>query len=67
MATAIKFFIIILLSTIVVASDKKQDEVLVCTRWKWKGEPFENKVTCIEWTKKDCSNRLYPELCKLGR
>jgi hypothetical protein len=66
MATFIKFLIIILLSTMVVASEEKKDEVLVCVRWQWRGAPFEGKVSCIEWAKKDCSNRMYPELCKLG-
>ena len=50
----------------VVASEEKKDEVLVCVRWQWRGAPFEGKVSCIEWAKKDCSNRMYPELCKLG-
>ena len=44
----------------------KKDEVLVCIRWKWSNAPQENRVNCIEWSKKDCSNRLYPEICKLG-
>jgi hypothetical protein len=44
----------------------KKDEVLICIRWKWLNTPQEGKVNCIEWAKKDCSNRLYPEICKLG-
>ena len=71
MATFIKLFIIILLSTIVIASEEKikidkKAEALVCIRWQWRGEPVNGKSTCIEWAKKDCSNRLFPELCKLG-
>lgn len=48
------------------ASAPIKKEILVCIRWQWSGPPFEGKVTCIEWVKKDCSNRLYPEICKLG-
>jgi hypothetical protein len=44
----------------------KKDEVLICIRWKWSNTPQENKVNCIEWSRRDCSNRLYKEICKLG-
>jgi hypothetical protein len=44
----------------------KKDEVLICIRWKWSNTPQEGKVNCVEWAKKDCSNRLYPEICKKG-
>lgn len=67
-------FIAALSSTLLVSSIEadqnilppKKDEVLICVRWKWSNTPQENKVNCIEWSKKDCSNRLYPEICKLG-
>ena len=60
----------IILSTILVASSQQQplkkDQVRVCVRWQWAGPPVEGRVTCIEWAVKDCSNRLYPEICKLS-
>jgi hypothetical protein len=37
---------------------------LKCIRWRWTGDVFERKVYCIEWVKKDCSNRLHKEICK---
>jgi hypothetical protein len=63
--------VVLLLSTIVVASEEnlsklKKSQVWVCVRWQWSGAPFEGRVTCVEWAKKDCSNRLYPEICKRG-
>jgi hypothetical protein len=42
----------------------KKNETWVCVKWKWSNGPFEGKVSCLEWAKKDCSNRLYPEICK---
>lgn len=53
------FFIIISSSATPVSEDKKK-----CVRWKWTGDVFERKVYCVEWKKKDCSNRLYEEMCK---
>lgn len=44
----------------------KKDEAYICVRWRWTNTVFEGKVICVEWAKKDCSNRLYPELCKKG-
>jgi|688.fasta_scaffold14216_4 hypothetical protein len=35
-----------------------------CVRWIWSGDVYARKVTCVEWRKKDCSNRLYKEICK---
>ena len=46
--------------------DLKKDEVWVCDRWQWVGDPIDNRVVCISWVKKDCSNRLYKEICKMG-
>ena len=70
-------FMAILASTILISSidadqnillrnTLKKDEVLICIRWKWSNTPQEGKVDCVEWVKKDCSNRLYPEICKRG-
>ena len=44
----------------------KKNETWVCVKWQWSSSPFEGKVSCLEWVKKDCSNRLYPEICKRG-
>jgi hypothetical protein len=62
---------LLLLLTMVVSSDEpnnglKKDEVWVCVRWQWAATPSEGRVNCVEWAKKDCSNRLYPEICKRG-
>ena len=35
-----------------------------CVKWTWSGDVYSRKVTCLEWRKKDCSNRLHKELCK---
>lgn len=63
--------ILILLSTVLVTSEEtsnelKKDEAWVCVRWQWVYTALEQKVNCVEWAIKDCSNRLYPELCKRG-
>jgi hypothetical protein len=62
---------ILLLLTMVVSSEEpnnglKKDEVWVCVRWRWVQTALEQKVNCVEWAKKDCSNRLYPDICKRG-
>jgi hypothetical protein len=44
----------------------KKDEVWICTQWQWLGPPFEGKVGCISWIKRDCSDRLYKDICKLS-
>lgn len=46
------------------AEKTKKEETLKCVRWRWTGDVFERKVYCIEWVKKDCSNRLHKEICK---
>jgi len=72
MGTFIKLLAsLLLLLTMVVSSEEnsnglKKDEVWLCVRWQWKNTPFEGKTNCIEWAKKDCSNRMYPEICKRG-
>lgn len=65
------YFCLLLLLTIVASSEgnsnkSKKDEARVCVRWQWASSPGEGKVSCVEWAKKDCSNRLYPEICKKG-
>jgi len=44
----------------------KPNEARVCARWMWTGDVFERKVYCVEWVIKDCSNRLYVDICKRG-
>lgn len=36
-----------------------------CTRWSWTSDGYTKQVICLEQRKKDCSNKLYPEICKL--
>ena len=70
MDSIIKFVVCLLLLLSVVASSEvtrlKKDEFWVCVRWQWTATPSEGKVSCVEWAKKDCANRLYPEVCKKG-
>jgi hypothetical protein len=44
----------------------KPNEARVCARWMWTGDVFDRKVYCVEWVIKDCSNRLYIDICKRG-
>ena len=62
-----KFIAIVICSMIlfVVAKETKKEEILVCVRWRWTGDVFERKVYCVQWEKKDCSNRLHKSICKL--
>lgn len=55
-------------SPIVQTNDDKlkKDEVMICQQWQWSGPIHEGRVVCVEWVKKDCSQRLYKEICKLG-
>lgn len=71
MVSILKWSIVACLSVMAVASqgnlDKlNKDQAWVCVRWQWAGAPADGRVTCLEWVKKDCSNRLYPEICKRG-
>jgi hypothetical protein len=60
----------VLLSLVVLAKSSEQtpdkDITWMCEKWQWSGDVFERKIMCIKWIKKDCSNRMYKELCKLG-
>ena len=56
--------ILLLLLVLVPAAVARKDETLKCVRWGWNGDVFERRVYCIEWAKKDCSNRLHKEICK---
>ena len=38
-------------------------ETYRCLKWTWRGDVYERKVYCLEWVKKDCSKRLYKEIC----
>jgi len=52
--------ILLLLFVLVGSAEQKdnKDTTWVCVRWQPTG--------CLEWIKKDCSNRLYKEICKLS-
>ena len=40
---------------------------LTCVRWRWSNyDTFNRTSVCLEWKTKDCSHRLYKELCKGG-
>ena len=71
MVSIVKWSVVAWLSIMAVASEEnltqlKNHQVWVCVRWQWSSAPVEGRVTCVEWAKKDCANRLYPELCKRG-
>jgi hypothetical protein len=57
-------FIICLIILSASAEKTKKDETSKCVRWGWTGDVYERKVYCIEWAKKDCSQRLHKEICK---
>jgi hypothetical protein len=69
MVAIVKWLAIILLSaTAAVSSEEKpRDEVKYCVRWAWTGDIYNRQVRCVEWATRDCSNRLYKELCRIGR
>ena len=71
MVSIVKWLLVAWLSIMIVASGEssnglKKDQVRVCVRWQWVNTALEQKVNCVEWAIKDCSNRLYPEICKRG-
>jgi len=71
MVSIVKWSVVAWLSIMAVSSEEnlsqsKKDQVWVCVRWQWAGAPVDGGVTCVAWAKKDCSNRLYPEICKRG-
>lgn len=71
MVSTVKWATVAWLSIMVVSSEGssdglKKDQARVCVRWQWVQTALEQKVNCVEWAIKDCSNRLYPEICKRG-
>jgi len=44
---------------------KSDDYTWICSKWTWTGDVYDRRVVCVEWQKKDCSNRFYPEICRL--
>lgn len=63
--------VVVLLSTVLVASEEtatsaKKDQAVVCVRWQWVNTAQEPKVNCVAWEKRDCTNRLHKEICRLG-
>jgi hypothetical protein len=36
-----------------------------CIKWTWDQQDINTRrVICLKWEKKDCSKRLYKEICK---
>ena len=71
MVSIVKWATVAWLSIMVVASEGssdglKKDQARVCVRWQWVDTALEQKVKCVEWATRDCSNRLYPDICKRG-
>lgn len=71
MVSIVKWVTVAWLSIMVVASEgssdgSKKDQARACVRWQWVETALEQKVKCVEWATRDCSNRLYPEICKRG-
>jgi len=67
MVTVLKWITILgLLITLTASSQEKINEILVCVKWQWTGDVFNRKVYCVEWVKRDCSKRLYKDICKAG-
>ena len=72
MVSVVRWLVILIpLLMMVVASEEKpntlkKDEAWICVKWQWASTAAEGKVNCTEWAKRDCSNRLYPEICKRG-
>jgi hypothetical protein len=71
MVSIVKWVTVAWLSIMVVASEGssdglKKDQARVCVRWQWVETALEQKVKCTEWATRDCSNRLYPDICKRG-
>lgn len=71
MATNLRWLVVLLLAiTLSEAGQEeklKPDEVWVCTAWRGSADPSQNSPTvCIKWTKKDCSQRMYKQICKRG-
>ena len=58
----------LLFTVLLVSAEQKDnnDTTWICERWQSSGDVFERKVVCVKWVKKDCSNRMYKEMCKLG-
>lgn len=58
----------LLFTVLLVSAEQKDDNdtTWICERWQSSGDVFERKVVCVKWIKKDCSNRMYKEICKLG-
>ena len=58
----------LLFTVLLVSAEQKDnnDTTWICERWQSSGDVFERKVVCVKWVKKDCSNRMYIEICKLG-
>ena len=66
---SLKVLPVLLLLTVLAGSAEQKPNsniVWVCVRWQSIGDVYNRTVYCLEWKKKDCSDRLYPEICKHG-
>jgi hypothetical protein len=53
-------------STLLLIALAAPSQEYKCVRWTWTGDVYNRKVVCVEWVKRDCSKRLYEDICKLG-
>jgi len=67
MVTYLKWLVVLLLTVTLSAAGQnkeKPDDGKRCVRWGWSGDVYERRIYCLEWVKKDCSQRLHKEICK---
>lgn len=57
---------VILLIALTKPPKLPEPPIYECIRWAWTGDVFNRKVVCLERREKDCSNRLYKSICRLG-
>lgn len=48
----------------VLAQTTNETQLFKCVRWKWTDVNNLRTVQCLEWKPLDCSNRLYPAICR---
>jgi hypothetical protein len=66
---SLKVLPVLLLLTVLAGSAEQVNDksvTWICVRWQWTGDVYNRTVYCLEWIKKDCSNRLHKDICKLG-
>lgn len=71
-AVSKRFFIkalitaILLFTPTVFSKETVKFEKWICRTWQWEGSIYNRKAYCVEWVKRDCTNRLYKDICKYG-